>query len=215
MMRDEDPGARRVDPIPRLRYRWRVTLYLVRHGETRENAARIVQLPGVPLSDRGLAQARQVARRLAKLGITRVLSSDLARAAMTARAIVETTGAALSLEPLLRERDFGDVRGTPYVELPADIFAPDYVPPRGESRATFEDRVASAWRHVTGAVDAADGSIAVVTHGLVLGALAVRHLALPADVPPPARWENTSVTEVEGTPPWRVRALNCCAHLSS
>jgi len=141
--------------------------------------------------------------------------SDLERAAMTARAIVEATGATLALEPLLRERDFGDVRGTPYAELPADIFAPDYVPPRGESRATFEVRVASAWRHVTGTVGTADGSIAVVTHGLVLGALAGHHLALPPDVPPPARWENTSVTEVEGAPPWRVRALNCCAHLSS
>src|SRR5262245_63847426 len=114
--------VRRLDRISRVRYPWRVNLYLVRHGETRENAARIVQLPDVPLSRDGLAQAQQVARRLAGLRITRVLSSDLERAVMTARVIAEVTGAALTLELLLRERDFGDVRGTPYAELPADIF---------------------------------------------------------------------------------------------
>src|SRR5262249_5232937 len=162
--------VRRVDRISRVRYPCRVNLYLVRHGETRENAARIVQLPDVPLSGDGLAQAQQVARRLAGLRITRVLSSDLKRAVMTAQAIADATGAAMTLERLLRERDFGDVRGPPYAELPADIFAPDYVPPRGESRAVFEARVASAWRHVTGVAAAADGNIAVVTHGLVLGA---------------------------------------------
>ena len=29
----------------------------------------------------------------------------------------------------------------------------------------------------------------------------------------PERWENTSLTVVDGGPPWRVSVLNCIAHL--
>lgn len=190
-----------------------MTVYLLRHGETRENAARIVQLPGVPLSPQGQAQAERLGRRLAPLGIGGVLSSDLERAAMTARALHRATGATLMFDPLLRERDFGDVRGTPYSELPTDIFAPGYVPPRGESWPLFDARVAEAWRRLTGFAATIAGPLAVVTHGLVLASLAAHHLSLPAGTALPVRWENTSVTIVEGGPPWRVRALNCRAHL--
>jgi len=31
--------------------------------------------------------------------------------------------------------------------------------------------------------------------------------------PPPAAWHNTSLTIIDHPPPWRVRLLNCAAHL--
>jgi hypothetical protein len=47
----------------------------------------------------------------------------------------------------------------------------------------------------------------------VCRSLAARHLVLPAGEAVPLRWENTSVTMVECPAPWRVRLLNCIAHL--
>ena len=43
-----------------------MTLYLIRHGETEANAARVLQQPEMPLSARGQAQARRLGERLAE-----------------------------------------------------------------------------------------------------------------------------------------------------
>jgi probable phosphoglycerate mutase len=190
-----------------------MSILLIRHGETVGNAARIVQRPDNPLSPRGVAQAERLARRLAHEGIAHIVSSDLARAASTAERLHSLTGVPLFLEPLLQERNFGDLRGTPYVELGLDMFAPDYAPPNGETWPAFHARVDQAWIRVREAAAATDGHLAVVTHGLVCRSLAERHLVLPAGEPVPQRWENASLTIIDCPAPWRVRLLNCIAHL--
>ena len=43
-----------------------MTILLVRHGETDGNAARILQRPDVPLNERGMRQAEQLAQRLSR-----------------------------------------------------------------------------------------------------------------------------------------------------
>jgi probable phosphoglycerate mutase len=190
-----------------------VLIYLIRHGETPGNAARIVQRPEIPLSPRGQAQAERLARRLAGAGITAILSSDLARAAMTAAHLARATGVPIVFEPLLHERNFGDIRGTAYADLGFDPMQPGYAPPNGESWEVFHARVDRAWARMCEAAAATAGHLAVVTHGLVCRSLASRHLALPHGEDVPARWENTSVTIVEACTPWRVQVLNCCVHL--
>ena len=188
-------------------------IFLIRHGETVGNASRIVQLPDSPLSPRGLAQAERLARRLAAEGVARIVSSDFARAVTTAQALQHATGAPLSYEPLLEERNFGDLRGRAYADLGFDMFEPDYAPPNGESWPVFHARVDRAWERVQELAAVTDGNLAVVTHGLVCRSLAGRHLILPDGETAPERWENTSVTIVECPAPWRVRRLNCIAHL--
>jgi probable phosphoglycerate mutase len=188
-------------------------LFLVRHGETVGNASRIVQRPDSPLSPRGVEQAERLAHRLAREGIARIVSSDLARALSTAEAVRRATGAPLELDPLLHERTFGDLRGTPYAELGFDMFADGYEPPNGESWPAFHARVDRAWMRVQALAAETDGPLAVVTHGLVCRSLAARHLLLPDGGVAPERWENTSLTIVECPAPWRVRLLNCIAHL--
>ena len=96
-------------------------LLLIRHGETALNAARILQPPDTPLSERGLAQAAALARRLAGEPIAAVWSSDLPRAWQTAAVIAG--GRAIRAEPLLQERNFGDWRGQPYDSLGFDPLA--------------------------------------------------------------------------------------------
>jgi broad specificity phosphatase PhoE len=190
-----------------------VSLFLIRHGETVGNASRTVQLPDNPLSARGQAQAERLAQRLAAAGIVHIVSSDFARARSTAEALRRLTGAPLTFEPLLQERNFGDLRGTPYTELGLDMFAPDYAPPNGESWPVFHARVDRAWSRVQALAAATEGDLAIVTHGLVCRSLAERHLRLPDGQMAPERWENTSLTIVDCPAPWRVRLLNCVAHL--
>ncbi len=188
-------------------------LFLIRHGETAGNASRIVQPPDIPLSPRGVAQAERLARRLAAEGIARIVSSDLTRAASTAEHLRRATGAPLSFEPLLQERNFGDLRGRPYAELGLDMFAPDYAPPNGETWPVFHARVDRAWARIQELLAAGTGGdVAVVTHGLVCRSLAARHLALEGQTVP-ERWRNTSLTIVECPAPWRVRLLDCVVHL--
>ena len=188
-------------------------IFLIRHGETPGNARRIVQLPGIPLSPRGVAQAERLARRLGREGIARILSSDLARAVMTAARLRQVTGAPVQFDPLLQERNFGDLRGTAYADLGFDMFAPGYAPPNGETWEVFHTRVDRAWALVQETAAATSGHLAVVTHGLVCRSLASRHLILPAGQDVPERWENAALTIIEGPAPWRVRLLNCIAHL--
>ncbi len=189
------------------------TIFLIRHGETVGNAGRIVQKPDSPLSPRGLLQAERLGARLVGARIAHILSSDLARAAATSDSLRRATGAAVEYEPLLHERNFGDLRGTPYADLDFDAFAPDYEPPNGESWEVFHARVDRAWARVQAVAAATEGPLAVVTHGLVCRSLAARHLVLSPGTVAPERWENTSLTVVEGPAPWRVSLLNCGAHL--
>jgi probable phosphoglycerate mutase len=189
-----------------------MAIFLVRHGETAANAARVLQTPDVPLSERGLVQAERLAARLAGEAIGAIVSSDYTRAVMTAERVRAATKAPLVLEPLLRERNFGALRGTPYAELEEDPFGPDFVPPGGESWQALHARVDEAWARVRSQAAATAGDLVVVTHGLVCWSLVSRHLALGGGVAP-QRFGNTSVTLLEVDPPYRVRLLDCTAHL--
>ena len=191
-----------------------MAIFVARHGETELNAARVIQLPTTPLSARGQRQAEQLAARLAALGVTSILTSDLTRAIETATAIARRTGAPIAIDPVLRERDFGDIRGMPYDALGLDPFGLDYQPPNGESWPVFHARVADAWRLVTRAAADTAGHLAVVTHGLVCRALVDQHLALRVGETAPGLWRNTALTEIEPAPPWTVRLLACTAHLA-
>ena len=114
------------------------TLYLVRHGETVDNAAQIMQgqTPG-RLNEKGIEQAEEVARKMANDHIDVFVSSDLYRSMQT-RAIIarphlecEPAGSRHVLSedeilqyivttPLIRERDWGDFTGKFIPSLPKD-----------------------------------------------------------------------------------------------
>lgn len=84
-------------------------IYMARHGETDDNARRVVQgWLDTPLNDRGCEQAHELAERVASLGIVAVWTSPLARAAETARII----GDALGIEPRVDDRFAESRRGT-------------------------------------------------------------------------------------------------------
>ncbi len=190
-----------------------MAIVLVRHGETASNAQRVLQHPETPLSDRGLAQARRVASRLASGRVAEIVASDYARARVTADQIRDACGAPLAIDPDLRERNFGDLRGRSYAELGFDPFAPGYVPPNGESWEDLHRRVDGMWEGVCARVTGLTGDLVLVTHGLVCHSLVSRRLDLGELSCAPSGFANTSVTIVDAAPPWRVRLLGCIAHL--
>jgi 2,3-bisphosphoglycerate-dependent phosphoglycerate mutase len=190
-----------------------MTILLVRHGETDGNAARILQRADVPLNERGMRQAEYLAQRLLANGFVHILCSDLLRARMTAAPLAVRSGITIEESPLLQERNFGDLRGKRYTELTEDPFAPDSAPPNGEDWPTFHARVAEAFTLIVTRRRAVNGTLVVLTHGLVCRALIERHAAVPEGISVPQRFDNTSVTAIHENAPHTLHLINCTAHL--
>jgi len=192
-----------------------MSIYLIRHGETALNAARVIQPADTPLSARGLQQADALARRIAALGVAAIVSSDLPRAWRTAEAIAAVTGPAVGVSALLAERNFGALRGHPYDTLGFDPLAMDDAPPGGESTAAFERRVAEPYSMVVALRSTLGGPLAVVTHGLVIRAILRAHTTLatrPDEVPVIG---NTALTVLGARPPHTIALLACTHHLDA
>lgn len=188
-------------------------IYLIRHGETALNAARIIQPADTPLSERGRAQAAAVAKRMQTVGLVGILSSDLPRARQTAQAIADATGLAVIEDASLRERNFGALRGKPIGELGIDPAAILDAPPDGESQAEFRDRAARAFAVMTEHRRRIGGPLAVISHGLVIRAV-VEHIApREPDTTVPKHLTNTAVTILEAEAPHTVSLAYCEAHL--
>jgi broad specificity phosphatase PhoE len=192
-----------------------MTLYLIRHGETALNAARVLQPAGTPLSALGQRQADALARRLAGVGLAGILSSDLTRTLDTAAPLVAATTLPLLTSPLLQERNFGDLRGLPYDTLDHDPIHSPNAPPGGESMETFQARCIAAWGEVRAIQARLNGPLAVVTHGLVLRCwLTLGPLVLADGLQAPASLGNTSLTIASAAAPHLVSLVNCQAHLA-
>ena len=121
----------------------RLEIWLVRHGETVSNAdGRLSGWSDVPLSERGQEQARTLRPVLAEERFDGIWSSDLVRAVDTARlAVGEPT-----VDPRLREMDFGDLEGRKWAEIgdeqrDAILAFDDYTAPGGESTSSLRARV--------------------------------------------------------------------------
>jgi broad specificity phosphatase PhoE len=192
-----------------------MTILLVRHGETAGNASRILQRPGIPLNERGIRQAEQLARRLSEQGFAHIICSDLLRARMTAEPIAACSGIGIEESPLLQERNFGDLRGMPYGELSENPFGPHFVPPNGEGWPAFRARVADAFGFLLSRRRSVNGTLVVVTHGLVCRALVERHAMLPEGTLAPERFDNTSVTILQEDAPHAAILINCTRHLQT
>lgn len=145
------------------------------------------QAPDVPLTPLGERQASDAAARLAGSGARTVWSSDLRRAVDTARPIAARLGAAVILDPDLRERSLGGFEGQPSADVlaaPGTAWAdPGWRPPGGESVRDVAARVRRFLRRLH--QQAAGSPVVVVTHGDTARiALAVLR-GLAADGEPP------------------------------
>jgi broad specificity phosphatase PhoE len=192
-----------------------MTIYLIRHGETELNVARVLQPADTPLSARGLAQARLLARRMSGCEVVGIISSHLPRALQTAREIELVCALPTQRSELLQERNFGDLRGLPYDELGFNPLLMSDAPAGGESAAQFSQRVAEAFRYIVGLRASMTGPLAVVTHGMVIRAMLLNQVNMAGGFEMPPHLGNTSVSAVEAEAPHRVTLLNCTRHLDA
>lgn len=90
------------------------TIYSARHGETPLNVQfRLCGRIDVPLTNKGLAQAGELAASLAGKGIERIYCSDLLRARQTAEIVGKALGVVPVPDARLRESDFGAMERCP------------------------------------------------------------------------------------------------------
>lgn len=90
------------------------TFYLVRHGETEWNVKDLLQgTSDSPLTEKGINDAKNVAKKLKNIKFDLVFSSDLLRAKRTAEIIALEHKLTVETNNLLRERYFGHLEGKP------------------------------------------------------------------------------------------------------
>jgi len=162
-------------------------LYLVRHA-THGRAADVLcgRMPGVRLSEAGVAEARRLGARFARAGLSAVYSSPRERAVETAEMIAKAAGVPLHIEDGLDEIAYGDWTGRRFAELGEDPHwrrwneaRSQTRPPGGESFAEAQAR-ALAVVHRVGEAHRG-GSAALVSHLDVIRALLLSVLGLPLD----------------------------------
>ena len=102
------------------------TLYLVRHGETVDNARQIMQgQTQGELNENGILQAEKVSREWASKPLDVIIASDLKRSIDTAKIIAEPHHLEVLTTPLLRERDWGSFTGRFIPELKGEVWPDD------------------------------------------------------------------------------------------
>jgi len=102
------------------------TLYLVRHGETVDNAKQIMQgQTQGELNANGIQQAHEFSEQWKEKEIDIILASDLKRAIDTARIIAEPHRLDVLTTPLLRERDWGSFTGRFIPDLKGEVWPDD------------------------------------------------------------------------------------------
>ena len=190
-----------------------MSIYLIRHGQTNGNRDRIVQMPETPLSELGHQQAKQLAQRFEDIPIGKIICSDYLRTQQTAAPLQQMTQPSFSLAPLLRERSFGDLRGKAYDDIDTNFFDEGYAPPNGETHQKFLQRIALAWKYILAAYRNTTGSLIVMTHGLVLRELIKQHLIVDNGLSAMSDFQNTCITEVNGSDEKTVLRLCDADHL--
>ena len=102
------------------------TLYLVRHGETVDNARQIMQgQTQGELNENGIRQAKEFSEVWKDRHLDAVIASDLKRSVDTARIIAEPHRLEVMTTSLLRERDWGSFTGRFIPELKGEVWPDD------------------------------------------------------------------------------------------
>ncbi len=198
-------------------------LLIVRHGEAEGNRDhRFIGQHDVPLSELGRRQADAVADRLERLGVDRIVASDLARARDTGAPLADRLGLPIEEDPRLREIRNGEWA----MRLPEEIAdqwpdlwaryrsGEDVQRPGGERWADVGVRVRAALDDFA----AADAGVTVVfAHGGPVLWSVYWALGIPLEVQlfqgPAHPASNASITTI-GLPGPKLRSYNETSHLT-
>lgn len=197
-------------------------LILTRHGETFENAAGIIQghLPG-KLSPLGKRQTEKLAVRLKSEKIDLIYSSDLTRAADTAKEIAQFhQQIPLQLLKEIRGRKYGYFEGKKRSEIEANpraaaLFKSMYeAPPEGENWPDVYERAKIFLNQIISRHQ--NQTVLVVSHrGFLRSLICAIRKQPPQEMFNIHKIENTSISifEIEKTTEYQTVLFNCTKHL--
>ena len=199
-------------------------LLLIRHGETDwNNEGRMQGHTDTPLNANGLAQARQLAARIAsEESFATLYASPLARARVTAEIIAQECGIAPILDDRLKEQRLGEFEGLTDAEFEqrfpgalaawrADLLQSPL--PGQERRDAFQRRV-QAFLDDLRARHTDDTRVAIVTHGGTIGMMLATLIELDIGKRFPFWFDNASLSHVDlSGGRVRLRLLNDTCHL--
>ena len=181
---------------------------LARHGETVFNVeGRWQGQSDSPLTDRGRAQARELARALAEEPIAAIYTSDLGRAANTAREIAAIHAIQAISDTRLREIHTGEWTGKGRAEIethwPGGLraWATDpsgYCMPGGESIHAAQERALAFF--VERMPEHVGQTVAIVSHGAIGQTILVNAMGKTvADLWLKERLDNCQISRLEWT----------------
>ncbi len=164
-----------------------MAVYLVRHAEDR--AAAELRFGDERLTERGVEEARALARGFAGISLRGCLVSPLVRAVETAEYLLEARDVPVEITPNLAEGETGDLSGLSFAaaarRYPRDFKRGRTVVARlaasgrtalgGESRAQFVARADEVRKRLEQEIRAEGDPLLVVSHGGLLS-YALQHL---------------------------------------
>lgn len=189
------------------------TVLLVRHGLTASTGQLLTGwTPGISLDERGRAQAKALAERLAAVPLAAIITSPLDRCEQTAEAIVgarRATGqpAELTVDDRLGECRYGDWTGKELKELAKDPLWPvvqahpsavRFPGAEGETMLGMQHRAVSAVRDWNSKLGA-EATYVVCSHGDVIKAIVSDALGLHLDMCQRIQVDPCSLTVVRYT----------------
>jgi len=183
-------------------------IIITRHGETEENAAGILQghLPG-KLSKIGIEQAKKLAYRLKDESFDCIYSSDLARAADTAKEIAEYhENIPLLFDQRIRERYFGTMEGKSHINLDTitkKTYYAESIEELIKRTGDFLDQLKREYQYKNCLIVGHGGSV-----GALLANLRKRTFKQIFELGP---IQNTSITIFDPVP--EMTLFNCAKHL--
>ncbi|CAF3017907.1 unnamed protein product [Rotaria socialis] len=163
-----------------------VDIYMVRHGETDWNTANKIQgHTDTQLNTKGKLQAQQLQEKFAGIDFTKVVSSDLIRARLTAELFLgPDKSTMIETSPLLRERCFGIWEGRSFVEFKSHVdqtinldnmTQEEYVSFKWhdtiESYFDVYERIKTVIRSILISSSASEGPVLLLSHGCVMRAI--------------------------------------------
>ena len=169
---------KKVDEMPKEESDEFSTIYIFRHGQTKDNANFIFSgARESKLTKEGKKQAEVLAEKLKNIKFDRLISSPQVRAVETMKIVVSknkfSKDLPIEIDNRLRERSYGDLTGKSKMDIqlkdPEKLMkirrSYDYIPPNGESIEMVCKRVADFCDELVSELKGKNIKVAISCHG--------------------------------------------------
>lgn len=180
-------------------------IYIIRHGETSWNLETRAQgMTNIKLSDKGILQAKYLAKRMKNYNIDVIYSSDLDRALSTAEMIAREYEYPVNIIPELREMSFGNWEGLTNQEIQSKYKEAytvwrnkphEAVIPGAENLVDVQKRGLQALHRLVS--ENQNKNIAIISHGTAIKAILLGLMDIDLSYFYKIRQDNTCINLIE------------------